>query len=93
MTLRAPSSRLAHNISVNIPSLLLQNEMGLHKKLDPQPQSTGSHVIHLLADAIPQIQPQALSFAACELQPKVVHFNYAQLSANLESKIDHKSGL
>lgn len=58
--------------------------MGLHKELDPQPQSTGRHVIHLLADAVPQIQPQVLPFAACELQPKVVYLNYAQLSANLE---------
>ena len=69
---------------VNIPRLFLQNEMGLHEELDPQPQSTGRHVIHLLADAVPQIQPQVLPFAACELQPKVVYLNYAQLSANLE---------
>lgn len=58
--------------------------MGLHEELDPQPQSTRRHIIHLLADSIPQIQPQVLSFAARELQPKVVHFNYAQLSTNLE---------
>lgn len=58
--------------------------MGFHKKLDPQPQPTGCHVIHLLADAVPQIQPQILSFAASKLQPKVVHFNDAQLSANLQ---------
>ena len=58
--------------------------MGLHEELDAQPQPTGRHIIHLLADAIPQIQPQVLSFAARELQPKVVHFNYTQLSANLE---------
>lgn len=69
---------------VNIPRLFLQNKMGLHKELDPQPQPTGCHIIHLLADTIPQIEPQVLSFAAGELQPKVVHFNYAQLSANLE---------
>lgn len=67
-----------------VPRLFLQNEMGLNKELDSQPESTGRHVIHLLADAIPQIQPQVLPFAACELQPKVVHFNNAQLSANLE---------
>ena len=70
-----------HNI---IPRLLLKNQMGLDKELDAQPQSTGRHIVHLLADAVSQIQPQVLSFAACELQPKVVHFNYAQLSANLE---------
>ena len=64
--------------------MFLQNEMGLDKKLDSQPEPTGRHIIHLLADAIPQIQPETLSFAAGELQPKVVHFNYAQLSANLE---------
>lgn len=69
---------------VNVPRLFLQNEMGLHEELDPQPQSTGRRVIHLLADAVPQIQPQVLPFAACELQPKVVRLNYAQLSANLE---------
>lgn len=69
---------------VNIPRLFLQNEMGLHKELDPQPQPTGRHIIHLLANAISQIQPQVLSFAACKLQPKIVHFNYAQLPANLE---------
>lgn len=68
----------------DIPRLLLQNQMGLDKELDAQPQSAGRHIVHLLADAISQIQPQVLSFAACELQPKVVHFNYAQLSANLE---------
>lgn len=69
---------------VHIPRLFLQYQMRLHKELDAQPQSTGRHIIHLLADAVPQIQPQVLSFAACELQPEVVHFNYAQLSANLE---------
>lgn len=68
---------------VNTPCLFLQNEMGLHKELDPQPQSTGRHIVHLLADAVPQIEPQVLSLAACELQPKVVYLNYAQLSANL----------
>lgn len=68
----------------DIPRLLLQNQMGLDKELDAQPQSTGCHIVHLLADAVSQIQPQVLSFAACKLQPKVVHFNYAQLSANLE---------
>lgn len=57
--------------------------MRLHEELDAQPQPTGSHVIHLLADAVPQIQPQVLAFAASELQPEVVHLNYAQLSANL----------
>lgn len=66
-----------------VPRLFLQDQMGLHKKLDSQPQPTRRHIIHLLADAVPQIQPQVLSFAACELQPEVVHFNYAQLSANL----------
>lgn len=60
--------------------------MGLHEKLDPQPESTGRHVIHLLADAIPQIQPQVLPFAARELQPEVVHLNNTQLSANLEGR-------
>lgn len=69
---------------VNIPCLFLQNQMRLHKELDAQSQSTWRHIIHLLADAVPQIQPQALAFATCELQPKVVHLNYAQLSANLE---------
>lgn len=68
----------------NAPRLFLQDEMGLHEELDAQPQSTGRHIVHLLADAVPQIQPQVLPFAACELQPKVVHFDYAQLSANLE---------
>lgn len=68
---------------VNIPCLFLQNEMRLHEELDPQPQSTRRHIIHLLADSIPQIQPQVLALAARELQPKVVHFNYAQLPTNL----------
>lgn len=58
--------------------------MGLHEELDPQPEPTGCQIIHLLADAVPQIQPQVFSFAACELQPKVVYFDYAQLSANLK---------
>lgn len=58
--------------------------MRLHKELDAQSQSTRHHIVHLLADAVPQIQPQALAFAPCELQPEVVHLNYAQLSANLE---------
>lgn len=65
--------------------------MRLHKELDAQPQSTGRYIIHLLADAVPQIQPQVLPFAACELQPKVVHFNYAQLSANLEREERNRS--
>lgn len=69
-----------------VPGLFLQNEMGLHKELDPQPQPAGCHIIHLLADAIPQIQPQILSFAARELQPKVVRFNDAQLPANLQAR-------
>lgn len=64
--------------------------MGLHEELDPQPEPTGCQIIHLLADAVPQIQPQVFSFAACELQPKVVYFDYAQLSANL--KKDKTSG-
>lgn len=76
---------------VNIPRLFLQNEMGLHEELDAQPQSTGRHIVHLLADAVPQIQPQVLSFAAGKLQPKVVHFNYAQLSANLQSNERYES--
>lgn len=58
--------------------------MGLHEELDPQPEPTGCQIIHLLADAVPQIQPQVFPFAACELQPKVVYFDYAQLSANLK---------
>lgn len=70
--------------AVNVPRLLLQNQMRLHKELDAQPQPTGRHIIHLLADAVPQIKPQVLSFAARELQPKVINFNYAQLPANLE---------
>lgn len=77
----------------NIPSLLLQYEMGLHKKLDPQSQSTGRQAIHLLADAVPQIQPQVLSFAACELQAKVVHFNNTQLSANLDRQCETKDDI
>lgn len=58
--------------------------MRLHKELDAQPQPTGSHIVHLLADAIPQIQPQVFAFAAGELQPEVVHLNDAQLPANLD---------
>lgn len=78
------SGRTEYVCTVNIPRLFLQNQMRLHKELDAQPQSTGRYIIHLLADAVPQIQPQVLSLAARELQPKVVHFNYAQFSANLE---------
>lgn len=69
--------------SVKIPRLLLENQVRLHEELDSQPQPTRHHAVHLLADAVPQIQPQVLPFAARELQPEVVHFNYAQLSANL----------
>lgn len=57
--------------------------MRLHKELDAQPQPTRSHVVHLLADAVPQIQPQVLAFAAGELQPEVVHLDDAQLPAHL----------
>lgn len=67
--------------------------MGLHEELDPQPEPTGCQIIHLLADAVPQIQPQVFSFAACELQPKVVYFDYAQLSANLKKGKQTKWGV
>lgn len=60
--------------------------MRLHEELDAQPQPTRSHVVHLLADAVPQIQPQVLAFAAGELQPEVVHLDDAQLPAHLEGK-------
>lgn len=67
-----------------IPCLFLQNQVRLHKELDAQPQATGRHVVHLLADAVPQIQPQVLALGAGELQPEVVHLNDAQLPANLQ---------
>lgn len=67
-----------------VPRLFLQNQMRLHEELDAQPQPAGRHVVHLLADAVPQIQPQVLAFAARELQSEVVHLNDAQLSANLD---------
>lgn len=60
--------------------------MRLHEELDAQPQPTRSHAVHLLADAVPQIQPQVLAFAAGELQPEVVHLDDAQLPAHLEGK-------
>lgn len=65
------------------PGLFLQNEMRLHKELDAQPQPAGRHVVHLLADAVPQIEPQVLAFAAGELQAKVVDLDDAQLPAHL----------
>lgn len=67
-----------------IPGLFLKNKVRLHEELDAQPQPTRGHVVHLLADAVPQIQPQVLAFAAGELQPKVVHLDDAQLPAHLE---------
>lgn len=60
-----------------IPGLFLENQVRLHEELDAQPQPTRSHVVHLLADAVPQIQPQVLAFAAGELQPEVVHLDDA----------------
>ena len=57
-----------------VPGLLLQDEMGLHKELDAESQATRRHVVHLLADAVPQVQPQVLPLAAGELQSEVVHF-------------------
>lgn len=69
-----------------IPRLFLQNQVRLHKELDAQPQPTGRHAVHLLADAVPQIQPQVLALGSGELQAEVVHLNDAQLSANLERK-------
>lgn len=70
--------------NIYIPCLFLQNQVRLHKEFDAQPQPTGHHIVHLLADAVPQIQPQVLAFGAGELQPEVVHLNDAQLPANLE---------
>lgn len=67
-----------------VPRLFLQNQMWLHEELDAQPQPAGRHVVHLLADAVPQIQPQVLAFASRELQPEIVDLNDAQLSANLD---------
>lgn len=68
---------------VHTPRLLLQNEMRLHEELDAQPQPARRHVVHLLADAVPQIEPQVLAFAAGELQAKVVDLDDAQLPAHL----------
>lgn len=65
------------------PGLFLQDEMRLHKELDAQPQAARRHVVHLLADAVPQVEPQVLAFAAGELQAKVVHLHDAQLPADL----------
>lgn len=72
--------------TASIPGLFLQNEMRLDEELDPQPQSARRHVVHLLADAIAQVHPQVLPFAASQLQPKVVHFDDAQLPANLQKR-------
>lgn len=57
--------------------------MRLHEELDTQPQPARRHVVHLLADAVPQIEPQVLAFAAGELQAKVVDLDDTQLSAHL----------
>lgn len=89
-----PCARCLYSVrAFKVPRLLLQNQMGLHEELDPQPEPTGCQIIHLLADAVPQIQPQVFSFAACELQPKVVYFDYAQLSANLKKDETSRGGV
>lgn len=67
-----------------LPGLFLQDEVRLHKELDAQPQPARRHVVHLLADAVPQIEPQVLALAAGELQAQVVHLNDAQLPAHLQ---------
>ena len=57
--------------------------MGLHEEFDAESQPTRRHVVHLLADAVPEVQPQVLPLAAGELQPKVVHFYDTQLPTYL----------
>lgn len=71
-------------VSFFLPGLFLQDEMRLHEELDAQPQPARRHAVHLLADAVPQIEPQVLALAAGELQAQVVHLNDAQLPADLQ---------
>lgn len=90
---RARVLRVCVSLSAaHTPRLFLQNEMRLHEELDTQPQPAGRHVVHLLADAVPQVEPQVLAFAAGELQAEVVDLDDAQLPAHLrmsgrESKV------
>lgn len=66
--------------------------MRLHEELDAQPQPARRHVVHLLADAVPQVEPQVLAFAAGELQAKVVDLDDAQLPAHLPRGGTEQSG-
>jgi len=43
-----------------VPGLFLQDEVRLHEELDAEPQAARHHAVHLLADAVPQVQPQVL---------------------------------
>lgn len=60
--------------------------MRLHKELDPESQSAWRHMVHLLADPVPQIQPELLPFIGRVLQAKVVHLDYPQLPAYLTNE-------
>lgn len=58
--------------------------MRLHKELYSQFQSAWRHIVHLLRDSVPQIQPQVLPSAASKLKAKVIHLNDSQLLTNLK---------
>lgn len=72
--------------TTSIPSLFLEYEMWFHKELDSKPESAGSQIVHLLADSVPQVEPQVLSLTARELQAKVVHLYDSQLPTHLWNK-------